>query len=76
MLEEKDKETVTALTALDDSAVLESGEECDEPYLELQSSDTWSTDESDSDNEARFKSSTQIRAAGSEKVCYYFRLFK
>lgn len=64
-LEEKDKE---AVTALDDSALLEGGEDFDEPYLELQSADTWSTDESDSDNEARFKSSTQIRAAGSDKV--------
>lgn len=71
-LEEKDKEAVTALTALDDSAVLEGREDFDEPYLELQSADTWSTDESDSDNEARFKSSTQIQAAGSEKVMFVF----
>ncbi|PNF22165.1 hypothetical protein B7P43_G05767 [Cryptotermes secundus] len=68
MLEEKDKEEVAVLTTLDDSAVIEVGEDFDEPYLELQSADTWSTDESDSDNEARFKSSTHIQAAGSEKI--------
>jgi hypothetical protein len=72
MSEDKDKEAVTALAALDDSALLEGGEDFDEPYLELQSADTWSTDESDSDNEARFKSSTQIQAAGSDKVMFLF----
>jgi hypothetical protein len=67
--EEKDKQAVTALATLDDSALLE-GEDLDEPYLELQSADTWSTDENDSDSEARFKSSMQIQTAGSGKVMF------
>lgn len=67
-LEEKDREMVTAVAASDGPAVLEAGEDFDEPYLELQSGDLWSSEESDSDNEARFKSSAQIQVSGSEKV--------
>ncbi|XP_021937448.1 serine/arginine repetitive matrix protein 2-like [Zootermopsis nevadensis] len=68
MPEVNDKEAVTAIMTLDDSAPLETGEDIDEPYLELQSADLWSSEESDSDNEARFKSSARIQVAESEKV--------
>jgi hypothetical protein len=64
----KDRELVAAVAASDDSTVLEAGEDFDEPYLELQSGDLWSSEESDSDNEARFKSSAQIQVSRSEKV--------
>jgi hypothetical protein len=70
MSEERDKEVVTAVTALGGTEVLEGGGDVDEPYLELQSADTWSTDESDSDSEARFKSSMQMQTAISEKVMF------
>jgi hypothetical protein len=59
---------VAAVAASDDSTVLETGEDFDEPYLELQSGDLWSSEESDSDNDARFKSSARIQVSGSEKV--------
>jgi hypothetical protein len=68
--EEKDKEAVTTSATSDDPALLEGGADFDEPYLELQSADTWSTDENDSDSEARFKSSMRIQTAGSEKVMF------
>jgi hypothetical protein len=67
-VEGKDREMVAAVAASDDSAVLETGEDFDELYLELQSGDLWSSEESDSDNEARFKSSARIQVSGSEKV--------
>lgn len=67
-VEGKDREMVAAVTASDDSTVLEGGEDFDEPYLELQSGDLWSSEENDSDNEARFKSSARIQVSGSEKV--------
>jgi len=67
-VEGKDREMVAAVVASDDSTVLETGEDFDEPYLELQSGDLWSSEESDSDNEARFKSSARIQVSGSEKV--------
>jgi len=67
-VEGNDREMVAAVAASDDSTVLEAGEDFDEPYLELQSGDLWSSEESDSDNEARFKSSARIQVSGSEKV--------
>jgi hypothetical protein len=67
-LEEKNEVIGTVVTALDDSATLQTGEDLDEPYLELQSADLWSSEESDSGNEARFKSNARIQGAGSEKV--------
>jgi plasmid maintenance system antidote protein VapI len=73
--EVKDKEAVTAVMAVDDSAMLETGEDFDEPYLELQSADLWSSEESDTDNEARFKSSAQIQVAESEKVMLCHMLY-
>jgi hypothetical protein len=66
--DEKGIEMVTAVAASDGCAVLEAGEDFDELYLELQSGDLWSSEESDSDNEARFKSSARIHISGSEKV--------
>lgn len=67
-VEGKDGEMVGAVAASDDSTVLEAVEDFDEPYLELQSGDLWSSEEGDSDNEARFKSSARIQVSGSEKV--------
>lgn len=67
-VEGKDREMVPPVTASDDSTVLEAGEDFDEPYLELQSGDLWSSEESHSDNEARFKLSARIQVSGSEKV--------
>ncbi|GFG28498.1 hypothetical protein Cfor_03623 [Coptotermes formosanus] len=66
--EEKDQEMVIAVAVSDGPAVLEAGEDFDEPYLELQTGDLWSSEESDSDNEARFKSSASVELSGSEKV--------
>jgi hypothetical protein len=66
--EVKDKEAAPVAMAVDDFATLETGEDVDEPYLELQSADLWSSEESESDNEGRFKSSAQIQVAESEKV--------
>jgi hypothetical protein len=66
-LEGKDREIV-AVAASNNSTVLEGGEDFDEPYLELQSGDLWSSEESDSDNEARFKSSARTQVSGTEKV--------
>jgi hypothetical protein len=75
ILEEKEKEAVTAVIAGDDSSALETAEDFDEPYLELQSADLWSSEECDSDNEARFKSSAEIKVAGSEKVNAVFLFY-
>jgi hypothetical protein len=72
--QEEREEDVTRRTSeeRDKQAVLPTleGEDLDEPYLELQSADTWSTDENESDSEARFKSSMQIQTTGSEKVMF------
>ncbi|XP_069702446.1 serine/arginine repetitive matrix protein 2-like isoform X2 [Periplaneta americana] len=47
----------------DDSLLLDHGDELDldEPCLELESADLWSEEESESDNEARFKSGTKTQ---------------
>ncbi|KAJ9581135.1 hypothetical protein L9F63_023688, partial [Diploptera punctata] len=67
--EETTAATEKSASTLDNSETLDNmNYDLDEPILELQSGDLWSSDESDSDNEGRFKSSTRTHGSGSAKV--------
>lgn len=60
---EKSTSTLDNLDTLDDLEF-----DFDEPILELESGDLWSSEDSNSDNEGRFKSNSRIQESGGAKV--------